>query len=96
MTLLDLRSGSDYGRVVSTELSTDKPHLLFIPKGVAHGFSALTDGAVMLYKTNTVHEPEADYGIRWDSFGFNWEIKEPIMSTRDQQHVEFADFVTPF
>ncbi len=94
--LLDLRKGLGYGKVVSAELSGENAHLVFIPKGIAHGFAALTDEALMLYKTSTVHAPEADCGIRWDSFGFGWGIAEPIISARDQQHSLFADFVSPF
>lgn len=94
--LLDLRTGPGYGRVVSAELSGKNAHLVFIPKGIAHGFAALTDETLMLYKTSTAHAPEADCGIRWDSFGFDWDIAEPIISARDQQHSLFADFVSPF
>ena len=94
--LLDLRKGPGYGKVVSAELSGENAHLVFIPKGIAHGFAALTDEALMLYKTSTVHAPESDCGIRWDSFGFDWGIAEPIISTRDQQHSVLADFVSPF
>ena len=94
--LLDLRKGPDYGKVASVQLSGENAHLVFIPEGVAHGFTALTDKALMLYKTSTVHAQEADCGIRWDSFGFNWGVVEPIMSARDQQHSLLADFVSPF
>lgn len=94
--LLDLRKGPDYGKVASAELSGENAHLVFIPKGVAHGFVALADKALMLYKTSTVHAPESDCGIRWDSFDFNWGVVEPIMSVRDQQHSVLADFVSPF
>jgi dTDP-4-dehydrorhamnose 3,5-epimerase len=94
--LLDLRKGQEYGRLAFVELSGENSHLVFIPKGIAHGFATLTDEALMLYKTNTVHAPEADYGIRWDSFGFDWGIAEPVISTRDQHHRLLADFVSPF
>jgi dTDP-4-dehydrorhamnose 3,5-epimerase/CDP-3, 6-dideoxy-D-glycero-D-glycero-4-hexulose-5-epimerase len=94
--LLDLRNGPDYGKAVSVELSGENAHLVFIPKGVAHGFVTLTDEALMLYKTSTVHAPQADCGIRWDSFGFNWALSQPILSARDQQHSALADFVSPF
>lgn len=94
--LLDLRTGEGYGRVASTQLSGENGHLIFIPKGIAHGFVALTDQALMLYKTSTVHAPESDCGVRWDSFGFDWDLDQPIMSVRDQQHATFSDFVSPF
>lgn len=94
--LLDLRTGPTYGNVASVELSGCNGRILFIPKGIAHGFLALTEEALMLYKTSTVHAPQADYGIQWDSFGFDWGQVDPIVSTRDQQHISFADFKSPF
>lgn len=94
--LLDLRKGESYGRVISAQLSGENGHLIFIPKGIAHGFVALADNTLMLYKTSTVHMPESDCGIRWDSFGFDWGINKPIMSARDQIHTPFGDFVSPF
>lgn len=94
--LLDLRSGSSYGQVASVELSGENAHLVFIPKGIAHGFIALTNEALMIYKTSTVYTPKADFGIRWDSFGFDWGIVHPVISDRDQQHPLFSEFNTPF
>lgn len=94
--LLDLRQGDGYGRVASADLSGENGHLIFIPKGIAHGFVALMDESLMLYKTSTVHAPESDCGIRWDSFEFNWGLDQPIISARDQKHVAFGDFVSPF
>lgn len=94
--LLDLRRGDSYGRGASAEISGSNNQIIFIPKGVAHGFVALEDDTLMLYKTSTVHAPESDCGIRWDSFGFDWGVADPIISVRDQQHAAFADFVSPF
>ena len=94
--LLDLRKGPGYGRVASSELSGENAHLLFIPKGVAHGFLALTDETLMIYKTSTVHVPEFDCGIRWNSFGFDWGINDPIISARDLLHSGLAEFSSPF
>lgn len=94
--LLDLRLGSTYGQVASSKLSAENGHLIYIPKGFAHGFIALEDQTLMLYKTSTVHMPEFDFGILWDSFGFNWGVDQPIISLRDAQHIAFAKFDSPF
>jgi dTDP-4-dehydrorhamnose 3,5-epimerase/CDP-3, 6-dideoxy-D-glycero-D-glycero-4-hexulose-5-epimerase len=94
--LLDLRSGAGYGRVATAHLSGENGLILFIPKGIAHGFVALTDESLMLYKTSTVHSPESDCGIRWDSFGFDWGVNQPCMSDRDWQHPPLTNFATPF
>ena len=94
--LLDLRKGPGYGKSASVELCGESGHLLFIPMGVAHGFIVLSQEAMMLYKTSTVHAPHADCGIRWNSFGFEWGVFAPILSVRDQQHDALEDFLSPF
>lgn len=95
--VLDLRRGSPhYGRAGSCELSAANACLLVIPPGVAHGFAAREDESVLVYKTTSVHSPAHDAGVRWDSFGFNWEISAPIVSDRDAAFPAFADFSSPF
>lgn len=94
--LLDLRAGPGYGRSASTLLSAEEPSVLLIPAGVAHGFLALVDDSLMVYKTSTEHAPTHDSGVRWDTFGFGWGHANPIISERDRQHSSLADFATPF
>lgn len=94
--LLDLRTGPTYGHVVSVQISGENAHIVFIPKGIAHGFLALTDEALMVYKTNSEHMPSLDSGIRWDSFGFDWPCLSPTLSDRDLQHSCFDQLLTPF
>lgn len=97
--VLDIRRSSPtYGRVCALELSATNRLSLFIPQGFAHGFLALTDGALMVYKTSTVHDPAADQGIRWNSLGFAWPLGEtaPLLSKRDQEFPALADFNSPF
>lgn len=94
--LVDLRCGPGMGRVASVELRGDEPSLLVIPKGVAHGFRALADDSLMVYKTSTEHAPSHDAGIRWDSFGFDWGVASPVLSERDAAHPALADFESPF
>lgn len=94
--LLDLRNGLGYGQVASVDLSDVNGHIVFVPKGIAHGFVTLTDEALMLYKTSTVYAPESDCGILWDSFGFDWGVAAPILSNRDKLHQKLAEFISPF
>lgn len=94
--LLDLRKGPGYGRSVAVRLDADTPRLLFIPKGIAHGFVSLCDGSLMVYKTSTEHAPSQDAGVRFDSFGHDWGCDAPILSARDQGHPALADFDSPF
>ena len=94
--LVDLRRGAGFGRVASVVLSADEPAILVIPSGIAHGFKALRDDSLMVYKTSTEHAPSHDAGIRWDSFGFDWGVAAPVVSTRDAGHPALADFASPF
>jgi dTDP-4-dehydrorhamnose 3,5-epimerase len=95
--VLDLRRLSPtYGKTWSWELSPENGHLIYIPRGFAHGFLSLLPGSVMVYKTSTLHAPDHDAGVRWDSFGFEWPVAAPILSPRDQEHPQFTAFVSPF
>jgi dTDP-4-dehydrorhamnose 3,5-epimerase/CDP-3, 6-dideoxy-D-glycero-D-glycero-4-hexulose-5-epimerase len=94
--LVDLRCGPGYGRVASQILSSDEPTLLVIPTGIAHGFKALCDNSLMIYKTSDEHMTSHDAGIRWDSFDFDWGVEHPNISARDAVHPALSDFVTPF
>jgi dTDP-4-dehydrorhamnose 3,5-epimerase len=95
--LLDLRRGSPtYGQHVSTVLSEENHHQFYIPTGFAHGFLALEDNSVMVYKTTAVYAEDHDAGLRWDSFGFDWGFHGPIISQRDLSLPRLADFTSPF
>ena len=94
--LLDLRKGPDYGKVASVTLSGEAPNLLAIPPGIAHGFRALSDETILVYKTSCEYAPQHDAGIRWDSFGFDWGADAPILSERDLAHPSLSDFISPF
>jgi len=94
--LVDLRAGSSYGCSGSVLLDARQPKLLIIPRGIAHGFRSLEHGSLMVYKTSTEHDPAHDAGIRWDSFGFDWGIAHPILSSRDEALPLFKNYASPF
>ncbi|MDE6120040.1 MAG: dTDP-4-dehydrorhamnose 3,5-epimerase, partial [Muribaculaceae bacterium] len=53
---VDLRDGSPtYGRHFAVELSAENKRQLFIPRGFAHGFSVLSDEAVLQYKVDNYY-----------------------------------------
>ncbi len=94
---LDLRKNSaTYGHYVSQELSRENGRALFIPKGFAHGFKCLTDDATTFYFISGEYNAYADGGVMYDSFGFDWNISDPVMSERDKQFVSLQDFISPF
>lgn len=94
---LDLRkSSSTFGQCVSTELSFENHQALYIPKGFAHGFLTLSEKATTFYLVSGEYNKEADGGVRFDSFKFDWGVEHPIVSERDLLFQEFNYFNTPF
>ncbi|MGA0370052.1 MAG: dTDP-4-dehydrorhamnose 3,5-epimerase family protein [Kiritimatiellia bacterium] len=97
MAVVDLRKDSPtYGKHASVELSESNHLLFYIPKGFAHGFLGLQHESVMVYKTDHVYAPESDSGIRWDSFGFDWPVKDPVISCRDMAFPGCKEFTSPW
>ena len=95
--VLDLRTTSpSYGKSAACILSDKNRRIFFIPPGFAHGFLSLEDESLMVYKTSSEHSPKHDAGIRWDSFGFNWDAVDPIISARDVALPPLAAFISPF
>ena len=95
--VLDLRKKSKtYGKALTIKLGARKANMLYIPKGCAHGFYALSEKVTMLYKTSGVYSPESDTGIAWNSAGVKWPCKKPNISARDASFPPFKDFKTPF
>ena len=94
---VDLRKKSPtYGKFHVVELDGEKGNMLYLPKGLAHGFLTLSDKAVIVYSLTSVYSPEHDKGILWSSCGIDWKISEPILSERDKKHPHLKDFKSPF
>ena len=95
--VLDVRAGSPtFGAHITIDLNADEARAVFIPAGCAHGFCALEDETLMLYKVGSMHSPTHDSGIRWDSAGIHWPIEAPIVSSRDQALPTLNGFISPF
>lgn len=98
---VDLRNGSPtFGRHVAVELSDENKRQIFIPEGFAHGFSVLSDTAVIQYKCDDYYHPECEGGISIAdaALGIDWHIDpaEAIMSDKDLRHPPLSQFKTPF
>jgi dTDP-4-dehydrorhamnose 3,5-epimerase len=89
--LLDLRSGRNYGAFTTLELNSDGNNIIYIPRGVAHGFLSKAETSILAYTVETEYSVEHDRGILWNSFGYDWGITNPILSQRDSVHPKFAD-----
>lgn len=84
---VDLRRDSPtFGEYVATELSAENKHQMFIPKGFAHGFSVLSDYALVYYKCSDYYYPEGERGLLWNDpdLDIDWKVENPIISEKDQ------------
>lgn len=85
---VDLRKGSPtFLQWKGIELSAVNKLQMLIPRGFAHGFSVISEEAVVLYKCDENYAPEFETGIRYDDpiIGIDWKVKEKdrILSDRD-------------
>lgn len=95
--VLDIRKNSaTYGRYFTITLSDTQPKLVYIPEGIAHGFLSLQENSIVTYLQTSVYSKDNDHGIKWDSFGFDWGVTNPIISTRDLSFATLGDFKSPF
>ena len=87
---VDVRVGSPtFGKHVSVKLSEENNFQLFIPRGFAHGFIALTDDVIFQYKCDNLYNKESERAVRWDSINWNLEeynIETPLLSDKDKVH----------
>jgi dTDP-4-dehydrorhamnose 3,5-epimerase len=87
---VDVRVGSPtFGKHVAVRLSDENNFQLFIPRGFAHGFIALTDNVIFQYKCDNLYNKKSERAVRWDSI--NWDLEEynietPILSDKDKVH----------
>lgn len=95
--VVDLRKkSSTYSKYISVELSALNRKSIFIPKGLAHGFLSKEDNTITVYNVATEYDSKADCGIKYDSFGFDWKIENPILSERDLKFDSITNFNSPF
>jgi dTDP-4-dehydrorhamnose 3,5-epimerase len=69
-------------------LSADNGLALFIPKGFAHGFQALTNDCELLYLHTAKYEPAAEGALNAldPALGIEWPLPLAEMSARDRSH----------
>lgn len=88
--VVDLRKDSaTFGQHFKTRLSEHNCHLLYIPKGMAHGFLALEDNTVFVYKCDNYYNKASEAGIIYNDIDLriNWEYpsEQILLSDKDQQ-----------
>lgn len=85
---VDLRRHSvTFGKWYGMELDSDSKDQLFISRGFAHGFSVLSDMAIIEYKCDNPYNPQSERGISLNDpdLDINWRLgnKRQIISEKD-------------
>ena len=98
---VDIRKNSrTYGKHIAVLLSGDNKRQLFVPRGFAHGFSVLSESAIVAYKVDNIYAPEHDAGLLWNDKELNiqWGIEDSdvIISEKDAELPLFSKFASPF
>ena len=93
---VDIRKNSPtYGKHFAIELSAENKKQLFIPAGFAHGFSVLSETAIVLYKCDAFYSKESEGGIVYNDPFLNIDWKIPggreTVSEKDKLSPPFAE-----
>ena len=86
--VVDLRKESaTFGQHFKLRISEGNRKSIFIPKGMAHGFLAMTEEVIFGYKCDAYYDPKAEAGIIFNDpyLNIDWEISEAetILSEKD-------------
>ncbi|MBV8280869.1 MAG: dTDP-4-dehydrorhamnose 3,5-epimerase [Candidatus Eremiobacteraeota bacterium] len=86
--IVDVRRDSPTsGRWYGERLRAGEHRQLYVPAGCLHGFLALTDDVLFLYKQSALYDPSAEFGIRFDDpdLAVAWPLDggQAILSAKD-------------
>lgn len=93
---LDLRADSPtFGSHVAVELSESNHRMIFLPRGIAHGFAVLSPSATFSYKCDDYYHPECEGGVNpFDpALAIDWmtDTEHAILSPKDLAHPNLAE-----
>jgi len=100
-TILDVvvdiqQESPTFGEYITVELSAAKQNQLWIPKGFAHGFSVLSETAIVCYKCDAYYHKASESGIHPldRSLNIDWGIPtaKQRISPKDLVLPSFNDF----
>ena len=92
---VDLRPDSPtFGRWQGFVLKSEEGQSLWLPPGFAHGFLALSDRVIYLYKVTAPWDPEAAHALAWNDpdVGIAWPLgpgHSPLLSEKDSAGLDW-------
>lgn len=97
---VDVRKHSPtYGEYFAIELSEENKKQIYIPHGFLHGFSVLSEEAVVSYKCDAYYDKDSEDGVNplSESLNIDWKISldQMILSEKDKLAQDFTQLI-PF
>ena len=99
--VVDMRKDSPtYGEYTAIELTPENGRMLYVPRGYAHGFLALTDDATFNYMVDNEYAPRMEGGVLWNDPAINipWDeifekygIEKPLLSDKDRDRIPLSE-----
>ncbi len=93
--VVDIRRGSSsFGQWYGVELTQDNQWQLWVPPGLAHGFTVTSESAHFHYKCTEYYCPEDEGAIRWNDpdLGVVWPVDQPVLSSKDKIAPSWQEF----
>ncbi|HTU80847.1 MAG TPA: dTDP-4-dehydrorhamnose 3,5-epimerase [Candidatus Acidoferrales bacterium] len=82
------------GRWYGTLLRAGEHRQIYVPRGFVHGFLALSDEVIFLYKQSALYDPASEFGVAWNdpALGIEWPLdgRLPLLSPKDAAHPTLA------
>lgn len=94
--VVDARPDSPtFGERVEFQLDDKNLWTLYLPRGVLHGFQALTETADICYRIDAEHDPRDDVAVRYDDpdLAIPWPLPVSLISDRDAAAPTWRDTV---
>ena len=92
--VVDVRHDSDtFGQHFGVELTASNHRMLYIPKGLAHGFQSLEPNCEVFYQMADMYVPGAASGIRYNDpdLGIEWPLPVSNVSPKDLELPRLKD-----
>ena len=86
------RSSPSFGKWLGTTLTDGGHRMIWVPVGFAHGYLALSEHAIVMYKTTDFYAPAEERTIAWNdpALAVRWPLEgAPIVSEKDQRGSAF-------
>ena len=92
--VVDCRKRSKtFGKHFKIIISQKNSKSIYVPPGFIHGFLGLEKENIVIYSCTEYRDKKSEIGIMWNDkdLKINWQIKKPILSTKDKNNHKFKD-----